>query len=640
MKRVNRIKLPSTKYIIARSKESFLRFPLTILSSLVATFIGIYLVEFSHEINNYFPLISLLLTSILGISSFFCCALFVEKNHLNLKSKLICTLGVIVLLAIVYFSLPGSKEAFTSLVSYIRFGVLAIIAHLCVCFIPYVGDKNINGFWNYNKMLFLRFFTASLYSGVLFLGLLLAVEALILLFEVNVDKQKLYPKFFIFAAGLFSTWSFVTGIPKELNKLDPTQGSPYAIKVFAQYVLLPLLALYLIIIYAYATKILFLWDWPKGIVAYLISGISMLGIITFLLTYPYGRSKENSWIKLFANSYFYILFPLIILLFIAIWLRISAYGTTINRYVIVALGIWLSIISFYFSLRKTNIKFIPISLAIILFLMLFGPWSMFWISEKSQVSRLKKILTDHSILIEGSLKNEVIWEVKSLPEFYSKNENNNEQLFNDSIENEIKSILDYLNDYHGMSKIQSFTRQNLDSLALLSSKGNKDKNLAEIYMRTFGLKYENKVLSEPNYLNYFSEPSRVILIKNYDFFLEFNSKFEKYMDYQNTPIDSFKIDRTDYTLSLSTSQNNSGLTLAYNGQIILFKLDSLIGELYNEFGNNYQKDIAKHKMTLEKSSSTFDNIRIEIRSLGLNRVNDTTMTPNYISGRLFLKEKE
>ena len=631
MKRIRRIKLPSIKHLITQSKESFFRFPLTILSSLVATCIGIYLVEFSDEIKNHFPLINLLLASALGISLYFCGSIFMEKNHYGIKSKLICALGVTILLALIYSSLPESREAFTNITPYIRYGIFVIIAHLFVSFIPYFKNKTIDGFWNYNEMLLLRFFTAALYSWVLYVGLILAMEALKLLFEINIKEEKLYPNFFIFTAGLFNTWGFASGIPKELNKLDSTQNHPLAIKVFVQYVLLPLLALYLIIVYAYGAKILFLWNWPKGIVAYLISGISILGIITFLLVYPYSQSKENAWIKIFTKNYFYILFPLIILLFIAIWLRINSYGTTINRYVIVVLGVWLSMVSFYFSIRKTNIKFIPISLSIILILILFGPWSMFSISEKSQVNRFKKILVDHSILMNDSISNEVVWMIDSLPKFYSKHENINERLFNDSIHNEIKSILDYLSRYHGLSKIKPLFQQNIDSLTLLSSGSDKHINRAKTYMNTLGLKYEQRILNDHRYFNYSSEIiNRVTSVKKYDYFLKFNL----YSHVQIPSIDSFKIGNIDYYMN----QDSDGLIIASNNDTVRFKLDSLANELNNEFGNNNQQSIPKHKMVLKESSSTFD-MKIEIHSLGMKKVNDTKINLDYISGYLFLKKK-
>src|SRR5690554_7276939 len=96
--------------------------------------------------------------------------------------------------------------------------------------------------------------------------------------------------------GFFNTWFFLSGIPE---KLDQSEGAypPKELKVFAQYILLPLLAVYLLILYGYGAKIVLIWDWPRGIVSYLIICVAVLGITTFLLLYPYSRLEGTNWIK-------------------------------------------------------------------------------------------------------------------------------------------------------------------------------------------------------------------------------------------------------------------------------------------------------------------------------------------------------
>ena len=124
-----------------------------------------------------------------------------------------------------------------------------------------------------------------MYSGFLYVGLILALSALKLLFDIEIHEE-LYLEFYIVIIGLFNTWFFVSGIPSNLEELENVNEYPKGLKIFAQYVLLPLLVLYLIILYAYGAKILIFWDWPKGIVSYLISCVSVLGILTVLLFYP------------------------------------------------------------------------------------------------------------------------------------------------------------------------------------------------------------------------------------------------------------------------------------------------------------------------------------------------------------------
>ena len=622
------MKLPSINYLIVKSKESFLRFPLTVLSSLISVIIGVYLIEFIDDIENPFPYINLLLTTALGIPLYFCVSIFITKKNYDFKLRLASqTLGTTILI-LIYFSLPDSETTHNTSLPYIRYGLYNIIIHLLVSFIPYAKDMELNGFWNYNKILFIRFWTSLLYSGFLYIGITLALVSLNILFNIEIPN-KLYFKISVFILGFFNTWFFVSGIPKELDNLENIKEYPEGLKVFTQYILLPLLILYLVILYTYGAKILISWDWPKGIVSYLISCVSILGILTLLLLHPYGNLKENSWVKKFTNIYYYILFPLIIILFIAIWFRINDYGITINRYVIILLGVWLSIISFYFSIRKTNIKFIPISLSIILFLMSFGPWSMFSISENSQVNRLKEILKKNSIVTKNRINNEVLWETDSLPKFHSIIKETNENLLNDSTHNEIKSILDYLDDHHGFSKIRSLFNQNIDSLIKISLDKNKNINEAKIYMNTIGLKYKHKYsYKNSSYITYSSVKKNIIPISDYDYLLYFNHNDNKPIFHKQT----FVTNNQQHTF---TYNNKNKLILISKNDTINFNLNRVVNGLKNEFGINGKSDVSISKMTI-KDESSFFNIKIEFKSINLELVNDSTSIKS-IRGSLFLK---
>ncbi|MCK4661487.1 MAG: DUF4153 domain-containing protein [Bacteroidales bacterium] len=627
------MKLPSINYLISNSKESFLRFPLTIISSLVAVCIAIYMIEYKDNIENMFPYINLLLTAALGIPLYFCSTIFINRINLNKNLKIVSMIGATCLLIVIYFTLPDSNVTHNTSVPYIRYGIYNIIIHLLVSFIPYIHNKQLNGFWNYNKILFIRLLTSVLYSGFLYLGLVLALVALKILFNIDIQDE-LFFEVFIVIIGFFNTWFFVTGIPKQLDELENIKTYPKGLKIFSQFVLLPLLILYLIILYGYGTKILIQWDWPKGIVSYLISCVSVLGIFTFLLIHPYKFLKENSWIKNFSKIYYFILFPLIIILFIAIGMRIDDYGVTINRYVIVLLGIWLTIICFYFSIGKTNIKFIPKSLAIILLLMIFGPWGMFSVSENSQTNRLINILEKNSILTDSKINNEVFWNIDSLPNFYSQKENINENLLDDSTHNEIKSILDYLDDYHGFSNIRPLFKQNIDSLINASIKSDKQLNEARIYMKTLGLKYQHYYSSsESNYFTYSSTNNKVISINNYDYLVNFNH----YSYDRKNAISSFTIDSIKYTIEYIPEINNGFMLISVH-DTINFKFNSLINKLENEYGNNNEPNIQKNKMTLNESSSIFD-LKVEIDSINIHNVNDSLKIKS-IEGGLFFRKKK
>ena len=126
-------------------------------------------------------------------------------------------------------------------------------------FSPYIKSKSLNGFWNYNKILFLRFCSSVLFSAVLYIGITLALLSITLLFDFDIDED-IYAKIWIIIAGLFNTWFFVSGIPEDIEQLDNLQTYPKGLKIFTQYILLPLLFTYLLILYLYGGKIILLWE--------------------------------------------------------------------------------------------------------------------------------------------------------------------------------------------------------------------------------------------------------------------------------------------------------------------------------------------------------------------------------------------
>jgi len=486
------MKLPSIKYLTEEALKSAKKFPLTLLSALVGVFVAIYLIENEHEISDKLPLINLLLTSALGLVLFFCINIYhIKGQRTNLPLWVLNIIGGGIL-TVIYFSLPNANDTTNIAQPYIRYTIYNIVAHLMVSFAPFISKGEINGFWQYNKMLFLRLCLSILYSGFVYIGLTLAMVALNLLFDADIKGETFF-ELFIIVIGVFNTWFFVSGINLDLNSLENKTEYPKGLKVFTQYVLLPLLILYLTILYAYTAKIIGLWDWPKGIVSYLIVCVSVLGILSFLLIYPFGKNEEKHWISKFSKIYYYTLLPLTLVLFIAIGIRIDDYGLTVNRYLVLELGVWLAFISCYFIFGNKNIKVIPMSLAGLILFTSFGLWGMFSTSEKSQIKRLEDILINNNILVDGKVKNEPQLRLGKDSLYYLQDKNQNELFINDSLQNEVHSILNYLDDFHGFNAIDNWYTQNADSIFQVLKDSSKRYTFysseAKVRMELMGLGY-------------------------------------------------------------------------------------------------------------------------------------------------------
>lgn len=626
---------PSISYLARQAKDSLLRFPLTLLSAAIAVTIGIYLIENNKDFDNLIPLMNIMLCAALGIPLLFCATIFSDNSNSPKKYNIIFGALATVLLVLLYFTFPTSDSTQNTTVPYVRYAIYNVAIHLLVSFIPFLSKGQLNGFWNYNKILFLRILASVIYSAFLYIGLSMALASLDWLFDVKIDGE-IYGQLYVVIMGLFNTWFFVSGIPKRFDDLEDLKEYPKSLKTFSQYVLVPLLALYLLILYGYVAKILIIWDWPKGLVSYLITCVSVLGVLCFLLLYPYGHQSENSWIRKFSKAYYIILFPLVAVLFMAIGIRLEEYGVTVNRYMIVLLGIWLTIICTYFTIGKSNIKFIPISLAIMITLTSFGPWGMFTVSERSQASRLQTILEEGGILNEGKIVNEVTWTAEDNDGYDGwRDDLEKDTLLNDSLHNEVHSILNYLDDHHGMDLIRDWFEQDLDSIVTVS---NVEKERwsrlseAKVYMESMGMSYRHIYKSYASYVDYDALKDDLVTIRNFDYLMQ----FDKYhYDRKQITINKFTIDSVDYELNYSFQLGNSMWLVAGNDSSEL-KMDKVVTKLISKYGMESVSRIPAGEMQLHDSTDVFE-VKIDFSSIRLEDLNDTVKVRS-MAGNVLLRK--
>lgn len=393
-------RFPSYRFLFANGALAFRRFPLSLLSAMFGVAIAIIMVDNDHA-GEMFTHQKLLVTAALGLPFFIALAVFAEKRGWTEKRSWALQACGIALPAVYYFSLPA--ELTGAIMHFIRFWLLNVGLHFLVAFLPYTGRDEINGFWQFNKSLFLRFFVAALYSAVMFIGLAIALAAADHLFGIEI-KEIRYFQLWILMAGLFHTWIFLAGIPGNIGDLNDIIEYPKALKLFTQYILLPLVILYFVILIAYEGKILFTWNWPKGWVSNLVLWYSVVGILSMLLLYPLREGVGNRWIGVFSRWFFRGLVPLVIMLFLAIMKRISDYGITENRYFVLAMAVGLAVTVMYFIFSKRkDIRIIPAIVCCLVFLSSYGPQSAFSVSEKDQKGRLVELLTKNELISEGSL---------------------------------------------------------------------------------------------------------------------------------------------------------------------------------------------------------------------------------------------
>lgn len=394
-------RFPSVDQLFKGAGLAFTRFPLTLICAALLAYLLVDIIG-AERSSIEFTKHRLSLAASLGLLLFTAIYLWSEKRQFAKYLRLLYQAISIVLLAAYYFSLPENPfgiESHPARFTLITIGLLSLIS-----FLPFLGRGQINQFWKYNIVLLHRFLLAGLYSAIMYIGLMVALLAADYLFGFEV-KDVRYFQLWIVMAVLFNTWGFLAGVPKNLSELSGGTDYPKILKVFTQYLLLPLVGLYFVILFSYEFKIIFSWNWPKGWVSQMVLWYSIVGIFSILLLHPLRENKDNRWIQVFMKWFFITLIPLVTMLFLAIMRRISDYGITVNRYFVFMMAVGLSLVVLYFLFSKIkDIRLIPVIICCGAFFSSFGPWGAISVSEANQKGRLEKLLVANAILADGKLQ--------------------------------------------------------------------------------------------------------------------------------------------------------------------------------------------------------------------------------------------
>jgi hypothetical protein len=478
--------------IVSSIQKAIVRFPLECITALVGMVTTIILSEQGDQTPSFYFYTKIAMTCSLCFVSFFSISLGFSGSN-NRVARFLSSLlaGILVFLFVFQFSEKITK------VEMLQFIVLNITLHLLVSFSAFIKNYNQESFWEFNKQLFLRILVTGLYSFVLFLGLSLAILAVNQLFYIELYEKIYFHLWLIIAIG-FSTVFFLAGVP-EMNSSNAqlTLNYPNGLKKFTQFVLLPLISIYLSILVIYEIKILITLTLPMGWVSYLILVFALFGILSFLLVYPIAKQKENRWMHTFNRWFYFLLVPLLGLLFWAILYRINLYGITHERYYVLILSLWLSSVVLYFILEKQpKIKFIPISLFFTGIISIAGPQSADTISKKSQLDRFESYIK--------------IIDTKEL---------------NDEQKKDLSSIVDFIESNYGIDPMIPLANGKLDQLKNTSKKPNSVK-IMKALGTSYSATYENSKPNENQY-HFRYNGNTIENIQGYDFSISANEFNEK-----------------------------------------------------------------------------------------------------------------
>ena len=545
--------------IVNTVKNGFRRFPATILVSTALVVMLILLIEqysdLTLDVRDALTRICLILAMGIPISA--CINLILErrKEIKPIHKVLGYVIGAIFLL--LYYFLLLDEINWISISKYIG---VSVFLYLAFAFIPWIRKKE--GYESYVIDVLSSFLLTMIYSFVLFLGIVIILFTINQLFDIDIpEKFTIYT--FIIIGGIFAPSYFLARIPlveSESYKKD----YPKALKVLLLYIVMPLITVYSLILYVYFLKILVTRNWPQGLVSHLVLWYSIVSVVVIFFITPI--LKDNRWAEKFKKLFPIFIIPILVMMFIAIGIRVNAYGLTENRYYGIVMGLWVTCIMIYFSFKRNQKNIIiPVSLAIVALISVFGPLSSFTVAKFSQNNRLESILKRNGMLQGNDIiaKSDISTEDKE----------------------EISMILRYFDSNHSLEDVK------------VLDEGFK---LTDTDMKTvFGFPFTEKKLTDSSYFYIGTEYNlaNVLEVKEFDYFVNSNALLGE--------------DREIDNLTMSFSDNS--VFRITEGDDLLYEKDLKDNVLNILESNNYMSKESQNMLSLEEATFTDENNNLQVK---------------------------
>lgn len=464
--------------------SSLKRFPYALVFSTLSAILLIFLVNITsnYELKTIEIFERLAMTMALGFPLFLSIkTTFERKTEIKVIHKIIMKIIAITLLFGYYFFLSEDLN----MVTISRFIAINLSLYLLFLIIPYFYKKQ--NFELYVLKIFTRLAITFIYSIILTAGLFITLFTIDKLLNIPIAEE-LYISTGLVVIGIFAPIFLLAEIPKPNEELN-LNNYPAIFKILLLYIVMPLISVYTSILYIYFIKIIIIQQLPEGVVTHLVLWYTLSSIAILFFISP--LKSKNNWVKSFSFLLPMAIIPLLLMMFLAMKIRINNYGFTENRYFVVLMGIWsIGIMLYYvFSKKKRNI-ILPLTLAILALLAVFGPWSSYSVSIYSQNNRFGEIIKKYD-MVEG---NTIIKNGKKITE---------------SDQQKLKSILRYFEYNH-----------RFDDLKYLP-----DNFKTSDTEKLFGFSYQKRLdSSQREYFSYtLNQNNRAISIKDYDYFYQISN---------------------------------------------------------------------------------------------------------------------
>ncbi|MDF2557652.1 MAG: hypothetical protein K0R71_1480 [Bacillales bacterium] len=348
--------------------------------------VGSYIVIFEPIDSNLNLGLRIILTISFGILFCTFTKLLFERFSERLKvNQFLLNIAMIVLSAISYFFLKNFDTD-----NYVVLGYVGIMTTFFVGIIYLSTIDNLSKSFSFilKNIIFYIFICGIITAGTMLC--IFAFDSLIYKFT-NIDKGYQIIGLAIWSVLFLNL--FLASIPHRDSELK----IPNIFKTIVVYAALPVYLILIVILYVYIGKLIANWSFSSGNINWFASFAAAFFVFFAITVEQY--KEDNKLARLFIKYGGYFIIPIVLIQFMAMYIRVSNYGLTFPRYVSVV----LNMIALLFSIAslvkggKYSKQMLPVIMCATL-LLTITPLNAIDVPIRNQSARLVNVLNKYDMI--------------------------------------------------------------------------------------------------------------------------------------------------------------------------------------------------------------------------------------------------
>ncbi|WP_462413565.1 DUF4153 domain-containing protein [Neobacillus sp. Marseille-QA0830] len=516
------------------------RFPLTTLFLLAAAIVNANNIGSGKDVSKF------LLTCVVGAMLSAVAQTVFERFFAKWSSRLSLMTIVVLLTAGYYLILMNAPKLGMEIDIKTAVALFALL-------ISFIWVPVIKSPINFNQSFMISFkslFVSLFFSGVIFAGvsmILFAFDQLITTIDQNAFPHAANLVFTLFAPMYFLSLIPVYHGNNHSEEVEKASSSPKFLTILISYIVIPLIAVFTLILVAYIVKNIGGKFWTDNLLEPMLVSYS----ITVILVYILASEIDNKFTLLFRRVFPKLLVPIVSFQIASSIISVTESGITHTRYFVILFGIFAVITGILLSVipvRKNGL-IAPILLVFAL-VSILPPVDAFTVSRISQSRMLEQVLVKNDML-----KDNQVVPKDSIP---------------DQDKKKITNAVQYLN-------MMNYTKK----LAFLP----KDFNFYEDFRDTFGFGEYNQPDKFNNYTFIAVKQPTPLRITGHDFFIQMDLSGT-----YNNGDERYEIEKSGqaYILLKDVSDGKVDIKLLSNDnkEVIVFHTDEIFDKFSDYQGEN------------------------------------------------------